>query len=409
MAGRVLGSLAILAVAAGVVFAVPSWRETASSWLPPAIAGKTSGPVDRDKRKVRAVPVKIAAATRKIVATYLEGVGTVKARSTVAIKSRIEGQITAALVHEGQTVRKGDILFKLDARPLQARLKEVQANLARSNASHTKAVSDVKRLSNLSAKGYSPQTSVDDAKTQVDTLAASARAAAAEVEIAQLNLEYATIQSPIDGRVGRILMTPGNIVKPNDTQPLLIITETKPVYVSFGVPEQYIDTLRERMAETTLLVEVSTQSSHGIAATGRLFFINNQIDTATGTIELLALFDNQDERLVPGQFIRARVRLTTLENAVVVHRRTVQINQNGNYVWVVLPGDTVELRAVETGPDSGEDVVISTGLQVDENVVTDGQLRLFVGAKVAVIDDAVAAGGGKPKPSREKSAAGGKP
>ena len=387
MARRIIGSLTILLIIAGIVFANPALKDRVSGWLPAFLVAETAKSGDTEKSKLRPVPVRVAVARTGPVATYLEGVGTVKARSTVAIKSRIEGQITEAMVREGQTVHKGDVLFRLDPRPLKAKVKEVQAILARSQASHGKAVADVKRLSNLSAKGYSPQTLVEEAKTQVDILAATVRASAAEVELAQLNLDYATIASPIDGRVGRILITPGNVVKPNDTQPLLIITETKPVYVSFGVPEQNIDIIRARMAEAELLVAVSTQASPAPVATGRLFFINNQVDTTTGTIELLAQFDNVDERLIPGQFIRARIHLSTVENAVLSPRRAVQINQNGHYLWVVLQNDTVEQRSIVTGPDSDDNISILKGLAPGERVVTDGQLKLFLGARVQINDE----------------------
>ena len=387
MARRIIGSLTILLIIAGIVFANPALKDRVSGWLPAFLVAETAKSGDTEKSKLRPVPVRVAVARTGPVATYLEGVGTVKARSTVAIKSRIEGQITEAMVREGQTVHKGDVLFRLDPRPLKAKVKEVQAILARSQASHGKAIADVKRLSNLSAKGYSPQTLVEEAKTQVDILAATVRASAAEVELAQLNLDYATIASPIDGRVGRILITPGNVVKPNDTQPLLIITETKPVYVSFGVPEQNIDIIRARMAEAELLVAVSTQASPAPVATGRLFFINNQVDTTTGTIELLAQFDNVDERLIPGQFIRARIHLSTVENAVLSPRRAVQINQNGHYLWVVLQNDTVEQRSIVTGPDSDDNISILKGLAPGERVVTDGQLKLFLGARVQINDE----------------------
>lgn len=385
MARRILGGLAVLLIAVGIISVVPPLRDRVSAWLPSSFATQTSAPTRKRKRSSRPVPVKTAVSVTRSVPIRLSGVGTIRARSTVAVKTRIEGQLFEVLVREGQTVRKGNVLFRLDPRPLEARLKEAQAILARNRASHAKAVSDVKRLSNLSAKGYSPKTAVDDARTQVSTLAATVRASKAAAELAQLNLDYATIRSPINGRVGSILITEGNIVKPNDTQPLLIITETRPVYASFGVPEQFIDDIRDRMATARLPVEVSTQGEQAVA-TGRLFFINNQVDATTGTIELLAHFDNEDERLVPGQFIRASILLSTLENAVLVPRRAVQINQRGPFLWVVRPDRTVELRNVTTGPDDGDDLLITSGLAAGERVVTDGQLRLYPGARALLSD-----------------------
>jgi len=382
MAKRVLAGIAGLFLVVGIVSTVPALRDYVTGWLPSSFATQPATPKAKRARGLRPVPVKAVAAASRDVPVHLEGVGTVKARSTVAVKSRIEGQLFEALVREGQTVRTGDILFRLDPRPHRARLKEAQAILARTLASHAKAVSDVKRLTNLSAKGYSPKTQVEDARTQVSTLAATVRAAEAAVELARLSVDYATIRSPIDGRVGSLLITPGNIVKPNDSQPLLIITETRPVYVSFGVPEKHIDELRARMAASRLAVEVSTQASRTTAAVGTLFFINNQVDPTTGTIELLARFANEDERLVPGQFVRARIRLSVLANAVLVPSRAIQINRTGQYLWVVRPDDTVELRDVATGPDDGGDTSVVRGLAAGETVVTDGQLRLFPGARV---------------------------
>jgi len=407
MARGFLGGLTLLLIAAGTVYAVPELRGRVSAWLPPSFTTQTSAPLVEHNEEIRPLPVKIAVAVQHRVPIYLDGVGTVTARSTVAIQSRIEGQLFEALVREGQTVHKGDILFRLDPRPLQATLKKIEADLAASRARYDKAVADVERLSNLSAKGYAPQTQVDDARTNVNTLAAAVRASEADVELARLNLDYATIRSPIDGRAGSILVTPGNMVKPTDTQPLLIITETKPIYVSFSVPEQYIDEIRARMANTELQVEVSTQASGGTAAVGRLFFIDNQVDTTTGTVELMASFDNDDERLVPGQFIRARILLSTLENAVLVPSRAIQINQTGHYIWVVRPNDTVELRPVEPGPDSGGDTAVTKGLVPGEKVVTDGQLRLFPDAKVlpSAGDATDGTAGETPKPRELSEAA----
>lgn len=387
MARRILGGLTVLLIViGGLVSADSALMDRVSAWLPSWLGTKASAPGVQHNAELRPMPVKAAVAVSHHVPIYLDGVGTVTARSTVAIRSRIEGQLFEALVREGQTVHKGDILFRLDPRPLEAKLREIEADLAGNRARYAKAVADAKRLSNLSAKGYAPETQVDEAKTNVDTYAAAVRASEAEVELARLNLDYATIESPIDGRAGSILVTPGNIVKPDDTQPLLIIAQTKPIFVSFNVPEQYIDEIRSRMAVAELSVEVSTQASRTPVAVGKLFFINNQVDQTTGTIELRARFDNDDERLVPGQFVYARVLISTIENAVLVPSRSIQINQTGNYLWVIGPNDTVELRDVVPGPDDGGDTAITKGLAPGEKVVTDGQLRLFPGAKVLVND-----------------------
>ncbi|MCB2102391.1 MAG: efflux RND transporter periplasmic adaptor subunit [Rhodobacterales bacterium] len=385
----VAGALLVVAVGVGAV-ALPGGRAMLAPWLPAFLQPEEAPaqkPAASAKKGPRAVPVRAAVAELRTVPIVLEGVGTVKARSTVAVKAQIEGQLIEALVREGQTVHKGDILFRLDARPLQARLKEAEAALARDRINHKKAVDDFDRLKLLSSKGYSPKTQSEDARTLVDTTSAAIRASEATVEFAHLNLNYATIRSPIDGRVGNILISVGNTVKANGDQPLLVITETKPVYVSFGLPERYIDAVKARMAESRLAVEVTTQASGSTAATGELFFINNEVNATTGTIELLAQFENADERLVPGQFARARVLLSNLDNAILVPTRAVQINQKGPYVWIVEDDGTVSLRAVTTGPEDREMTVIASGLEAGESVVTDGQLRLYTGAKVTLGDE----------------------
>lgn len=394
---KMIGLFAVVAVVGGGFVFIPQAREMVTPWLPSFLApdtpAKTAAKGDAKGKKggARTVPVRVAAAIQRSVPIRLEGVGIVKARSTVAVKSQIEGQLIEARVREGQTVKKGDVLFRLDARPLQARLKEANAVLTRDRIAHKKAVSDFNRLKILTSQGYSPQTRHDDGQALVNTTEAAVRASEAAVELANLNLNYATIQSPIDGRVGNLLISVGNIVKANDSLPLLVITETKPVYVSFNVPERYIDELREKMTGPQLNVEVTTASDSKTVANGNLFFINNEVDASTGTIELLAQFDNAAEKLVPGQFARASVLLSTLEDAVLVPTRAIQINQQGRFVWVMKKDKTVARRKVTLGPETGANIVVASGIDPGDVVVTDGQLRLVDGISVA------------PKGSEEKS------
>ncbi|MEZ5730586.1 MAG: efflux RND transporter periplasmic adaptor subunit [Hyphomicrobiaceae bacterium] len=330
-------------------------------------------------------PVRVARAETRSVPITLEGVGNVQARSTIAVKSRIDGQLFEALVKDGETVRKGDLLFRLDPRPFEAQLKQAEANLARDRANLAKAEADVARFGELARKGISPQTRLEEATTSVNTLRAAVQATQASIDLAKLNLSYATIRSPIDGRVGSLLVAPGNMVKANDTQALLVITETQPVYVAFGLAEQHIPALRHRLAKGRLTVAVTTQGWEGPPATGELFFINNAVDMNTGTIQVMARFANADERLLPGQFVRASVELDRLENAVVVPSQSVQINQKGHYVWVMQADNTVKPVPIAIGPEAEGRIVIEQGLSSGAQVVTDGQLRLFPGAKVAPV------------------------
>ena len=344
---------------------------------------------------VPAAPVRIAAVESRVVPVSLEGVGNVQARSTVAIKSRVDGQLFEAMVKDGQTVKTGDLLFRLDPRPFEAQVKQAEANLARDRANLDKAEADVGRFGELARKGISPQTRLEEATTSVNTLRAAVQATQAAIDLAKLNLSYTTIRSPLDGRVGSLLVAPGNMVKATDTQALLVITETQPIYVSFGLAEQHIPALRERFAKGRLGVAVTTQGWTGPPADGELFFINNAVDMATGTIQVMARFANVDERLLPGQFVRATVELRRIENAVTVPARAIQINQKGHYVWVMQPNNVVKSVPVTLGPEHDGRMVIESGVTIGDQVVTDGQLRLFPGAPVA---PAGGDGPGKGKP-----------
>jgi multidrug efflux system membrane fusion protein len=333
-------------------------------------------------------PVRVSRATRSDVPILLEGVGNVQARSTVALKSRVDGQLMQAVVQEGQLVKKGDLLFRLDGRPLEAQLRQAEASLARDQANLEKALSDQSRFESLAQKGISPKTKLEEAETSVAALRAAIRASQAAVEIARLNLEYATIRAPVDGRVGSFLLAPGNMVKANDTQAILMLTEVRPINVAFALPEQHVGELRARLRSgRPPSVEVTVQGDEAVSERGELFFINNAVDTSTGTILVMARFANAEERLVPGQFVKAKVLMTTLPDAVVVDSKAIQINQRGHYVWVVKPDKTAELRPVTMGPELAGATVISRGLEVGETVVTDGQLRLFPGARLAPLGD----------------------
>jgi multidrug efflux system membrane fusion protein len=381
MTRRTIWGVLLLATAAVGYLALQS-NEQLSTWAASFTdAGKQSK--GRKARTPPPAPVRVARARKRDVPVRLEGVGNVQARSSVAIKARIDGQLFSADVKEGQMVRKGDVLFRLDPRPFEAQLKQAEANLARDKANLEKAQSDLARIGSLAGKGYSPKAKLEEVETSVATILAAIRASEAAVDLGRLNLEYATIRSPIEGRVGSILVTPGNMVKANDSQPLLIINAVKPIYVAFALPEHYMDELRRRMAKGTLAVEVAGRGEDASPVSGELFFINNAVDATTGTIQVMARFANEDERLVPGQFIKASVTLATLQDAVVVLSQAVQINQKGEYLWVLKGDNTVQLREVTIGPQVGAETVITKGLSGDETVITDGQLRLFPGAKVA--------------------------
>ncbi len=346
----------------------------------------------KSKRIAAPAPVRVAKVETRSVPIRLEAIGAVQSRSTVQVRSRVDGQLVAAEFREGQWVKKGHLLFRIDPRSFEAQLRQAQANLARDQAQFEKARSDLDRYAQLSQKGFSSQQKYEEAKASLAALQAIIRADQAAVEMARLQLEFTDIRAPIDGRTGNMLVTPGNLVKANDTPALVVINETRPIYVSFSVPEGNVVDLKTRMAKGPLSVTVALPERPDKRLTADVTFINNAVDTATGTIQLKATFANEDELLTPGQFVRVAVNLDTLTDALVVPTGALQDGQKGSYVFVVRSDMTVEPRNVTIGPAADNRTVIRSGVAAGETVVTDGQLRLFPGAHVQPQKPGVAAG-----------------
>lgn len=346
-------------------------------------ASGPSAPQPPGKRVAPPAPVIIDTVKTGSLPLRLDGVGSVIARSTVAVKSRIDGQLMEAAVKEGQMVKKGDLLFKLDSRGFEAQLKVAEANLARDKANLEKARADHSRISDLAAKGYSPRAKYDDVKASLGALEATIKANEAAIEAARLNLDYTLIRAPIDGRVGNLLIHPGNMVKANDTQAMIVLTEVAPVYVAFAVPERHLADIKSLMAAGKVVVQVWTPDNKNDKIKGELFFMNNTVDTATGTITLMATFPNTDQKLMPGQFVQASALLGTVDNVVVVPARAVQIGQKGTFVYVVKPDQTAEFRPVQVGETVDGVAAIRTGLASGETIVVEGQLRILPGGRLA--------------------------
>ena len=329
----------------------------------------------------RPAPVVTAATAPRAVPITLEMIGNVQAYSTVSIKSRVDGQLLSAAFQEGQLVKKGDLLFTIDPRTFEAQVAQTEAQLARDQASLEGARADLARYARLSKSGYSSEQQYEQQRAATKALEATIRADQATLEMAKLQLEYTKIYSPIDGRTGNILIKPGNLVKANDTNPIVVINQTEPVYVSFSVPEQNLNEIKRRMAEGKLKVAARVPGGDE-PELGQVTFINNAVDSTTGTIQIKATFPNDDERLTPGQFVEVTVQLSVLEDALVVPSEAIQTGQNGTYVFVVKPDRTAEARPVVVGPSAGGFTVVSKGLKAGEQVVTEGQLRVVPGAKV---------------------------
>ncbi len=327
-------------------------------------------------------PVTVAQAMAKNVPFYVTAIGTVEPYNTVSVKSLVSGEITRVAFHEGQDVRKGDLLFVIDVRPYKAALQAAQANLARDMAQHRSAELQARRYAQLVKKDYVTQQQYDDAVASAAALKASVEADKAAAENARLNLSYCTIQAPISGRTGNLLVQLGNVVKPNDV-PLVVLNQIKPIYVNFSVPEMYLSEVRKAQTEGPLSVTASSPSG-GSSYEGKLSLINNAVDPTTGTVLLKATFPNKDEALWPGTFVNVTLRLATTRDAVVVPSQAVQRSQQGEYIYVVKPDMTVDMRSVTTGQTVDGEIVLLKGAKAGERVVTDGQLRLYPGARVVI-------------------------
>jgi multidrug efflux system membrane fusion protein len=329
-------------------------------------------------------PVTAAAAEAKDVPLELLAVGRVEAISTVAVKALVGGEVMAVHFKEGQAVRKGDILLTIDPRPFAIALEQASSQLEKDRALLRNAESDAARYADLVRKDYVTKEQYDSLVANRDALVATVKADEAAVANARLNLGYATIRSPIDGRTGTLFVDPGNIIKANDTGPAVVIDQTSPIYVAFSVPEQNLAPIRRFQTEAPLKAEAIPGTPAATPVEGVLTFIDNAVDETTGTITLKATFENPDLVLWPGQFLNVRLTLTTEKGVVVVPSRAVQTGQSGEYVYIVKPDLTAEMRPVKVDRTYGEDSVIASGLKPGERVVTDGQLRLFPGAKVEI-------------------------
>jgi membrane fusion protein, multidrug efflux system len=330
------------------------------------------------------VPVLVAKVAQQTVAVRIPAIGNVESYATVALKSRVDGQIVQVNFKEGQKVRKGEVMFKIDSRPFEATLRQAEANLMRDTAQQEQARSQERRYQELLQKNFISKEAYAQIRTNADTAAAAALASRAAVDNARLQLEYCTIRSPLDGFVGKVMMQMGNMVKANDTNPLVVINQVQPIYVNFAVPEQALSEIRSHMARGRLPVEALPPNSDRAAAVGTLSFIDNAVDTTTGTIRLKGVFPNQDTALWPGQFVNVSLKLYDQKDALLVPSQAVQTGPKGQYVYVVKPDMTAEVRKVELERVDGDYTIIAKGLANGETVVVKGQLRVAPGAKVTI-------------------------
>jgi multidrug efflux system membrane fusion protein len=364
------------------------------------------------------VPVRTAVAEQEVVPVQVRAVGTVEPYSSVGVKAQVGGPLLSVKFAEGSNVKQGELLFEIDSRPYkealrqaeaalrmnEAELKVAEANLARDRARLKNAQAEAARFEQLSREGISTRMQEDEVRTAAEVAAESVRAgeasiesiratlesARAAIEQAKLNLSYTQIAAPISGRTGNLLLHPGNLVQANSENPLVVINQVAPISVVFGVPERYIGEVASRQsAGRKLAVEARTEESQA-PLSGSLSVIDNQVTPGTGTVRLKAAFDNRDGRLWPGQFVNVVLTLDA-QPAIVIPAEAIQSGQQGPFVYAVKADQTVEPRPVMAGQTVGNLVVILNGIAPGDVVVTDGQSRLYPGARIASADAAPAA------------------
>lgn len=391
-----------LGLALGVLAGCTSTQVSATSG-PGGGRGKKGGGGD--------VPVTVAVALQKNVPVEIQVIGNVEAYSTISVKAEVGGQLTNVNFHEGDFVKKGDPLFTIDPRPFEASLNQAVANVAKAEAALGQAKANLARDSanlryqqsqadryaqlfknGIISKDQTEQLNATaDATTQaanadkaaIESAQAELEAAKAAVDSARVQLSYTNIRSPIDGRTGNLAVKQGNVVSANSVE-LVTITQVEPIYVTFSVPEAQLSDIKRYMEQRKLEVRAKLQDEIGTEETGYLTFIDNAVDTTTGTIKLKGTFENHDRKLWPGQFVRVTLRLSTRANAVVVPNQAIQTGQNGTFVWVVKPNRSVEVRNVTASLRVDQDMVVDQGLRAGETVVTEGQLRLAPDSHVVI-------------------------
>jgi membrane fusion protein, multidrug efflux system len=341
-----------------------------------------------------AVPVSIVTASRQDVPIYLTGLGTVQALFTVALHAQVDGKLQSVFFKEGQRVKKGDVLAKIDPRLYQAALDQAKARKAVDDATLVAAQKDLVRFQTLVLRNAETQQNLDLQQAKVDQTKASIDADVAAIETAQTNLDYTDIVAPCDGRMGVRLVDPGNIVHASDQGAIAILTQTQPTAVMFTLPAQTLDDVRAAIARGEVEVAAYDRDNVHLLSKGKLETIDNLIDQATATYRLKATFDNADEKLWPGEFVNVRLLLVVSKNAVVVPPVAVQRGPHGLFAWVVKSDDTVEPRPITTGATTGNRTIVTSGLDDGERVVTDGQYKLQTHALVTIVAPSTAATSG---------------
>jgi len=327
--------------------------------------------------------VDVAAASRRNVPVQLKAIGTMEASESVVVRTQISGELIKVAFREGQEVQKGALLFQLDPRTYQAAIRKAEATLARDRVILLNARKDYERYSQLVKDGIVTQEQAEGYRTKAESAAADVAADQAALDSAREQLAFCTITAPISGRLGVLAVDRGNVVKANDTV-LVTINKLTPINATFTIPEKELPELKRHMAAGKVVAEAEVSGGGGVKETGVVSFFDNTVDPTTGTIRLKAVFSNLKKHFWPGQFVNISITLAMKNNAVVVPSQAIQTGQKGQFVFVVKPDATAELRPVVTSSVIQGITVIENGLQPGEQVVIDGQMRVVPGGKVEI-------------------------
>lgn len=353
-------------------------------------------PPENIKKAAPPVPVKVAQVRIQDVPDWLEAVGRGIASESVTLKARVDGQVASVPFEEGRRVAKGDVLIRLDSADLEARLRQAEANLARSHAQQAKARADVERYAGLRQSGFVSEEKVADLRASLQAADAAVLADRAAVDLSRLQLSYTTVRAPFAGIVGAKQVFPGSAVKVNDTA-LAVINRVRPLHIGFGMPEKHLPRLRAALAKGKLMARIAVGGDWANAIEAPVVFVDNAVDASTATIQVKASAGNDDEALTPGQFLDVRVPLGVWAGAATLPAEAVQQGPQGTYVFVVKPDQGVEQRKIALVDSRDGMAIVTQGLRDGETVVTDGHLRLTLKSKVSVKEPGKAGAGAEKK------------